>query len=232
MWIDDRAKENAQEKNNQNKYKNAPSKVGAILILTLLCLHPYIQMIKYIDFCLHKEQIVITQTVCEGFTWNDDNSYYDGVDYLNFSVEVSFKRKEIVSFNAHTLVFKDDKYLGYINSDFIGTSQRVKDNTTRAYFETNTTQKLYFHISHPTNTSWQNDELFKKLYYGNLDDFKFVTNIICVYFTDGTMVGHYLSLPDDFYYDENGMIYYKDQKSDKKRYYCYDDSGKKHYAKQ
>ena len=215
----------------KKEYPKGPSRLGAAIILLLLCILPYIQIVKYFDFCLHKEQVVVTQTICEGFTWNDDNSYYNGVDYLNFSIEVSFKKREVVSFNAHTLVFKGDEYIGYIDSDFQGTSQRMEENGMYAYFEPNTTQKLYFHISHPTNTSWQNDELFQELYYGDLEDFVFKTNIICVYFTDGTVVGHYLSLPSDFYYDENGIIHYKDQNSDKNRYYYYDDKGRKHYSK-
>ena len=208
-----------------------PVRVGSVFILLLLSLHPYIQAIKYIGFCLHKEQVIVEKTVCEGFAWDDDNIYYNGVDYLNFSIEVSFKKKEVVSFNAHTLVFKGNQYVGYIESDFMGTSQRVEKENTRAYFKTNTKQTLYFHVSHPRNTSWQGEELFKEIYEGNLEEFKFVTNIICVYFTDGTMVGHYLHLPSDFYYDENGRIYYKDQNRDKTRYYYYyDERGKRHYV--
>jgi hypothetical protein len=95
--------------------------------------------------------------------------------------------------------------MGYIMSEFTGTSERMDDNTPIAYFEPNTTQKLYFHIYHPTGTSWEFDELFAELYHGNLEDFEFVTNIICTNFTDGVTVGHYLLLADDFYYDENGI---------------------------
>jgi hypothetical protein len=206
-------------------------RLGSILILILLCIYPYVQVFNYIGFCQHKEQVIIEQTVCEGFTWNDENSYYDGVDYLNFSIDVSFKTKEVAVFNVHTLVFKGDKYIGYINSDFLGTSQRTEDGNSQAYFETNTKQTLYFHISHPRNTSWQNDALFKELYEGNLEEFTFVSNIICVNFTDGTTVGHSLVLQSDFYYDENGRIYYKDGNSDNRTYYYYDDNGKKHYIK-
>ena len=207
------------------------TKGGGWLILILLLLNPFIQICKYMDFCQHKEQVVIEQTVCNGFTWDDDNSYYNGVDYLNFSIDVSFKKKEVVSFTVHTLVYKGDKFIGYINSDFLGTSEREKDGVSRVYFETKTKQTLYFNISHPTNTSWQNDALFKELYYGNLEDYTFISNIICVDFTDGTMVGHYLFLPSDFYYDENGRIYYKDQNGDNKTYYYYDDNGKRHKIK-
>ena len=64
-----------------------------------------------------------------------------------------------------------------------------------------------------------------------LEDFEFVTNVICVYFADGTTVGHYLFLHDDFYYDENGIIHYKDQSCDEERYYHYDDKGIKHYSR-
>lgn len=223
---------NKEEKKNVDKENDlkGPSALGAAFMLLILCIHPYIQIVKYFDFCLHKEQILVTQTICEGFTWNDNNSYYNGMDYLNFSIEVSFKKKEVVSFNAHTLVYKENKYIGYIDSDFLGTSKCIEENSTRSYFEPQTTQKLYFHISHPTNTSWQNDELFKELYYGDLQDFVFITNVICVYFMDGTVVGHYLFSPSDFYYDGNGIIHYKDQDSNKNRYYYYDDKGHKHYS--
>ena len=208
-----------------------PVKSGGALILLLLCINPYIQFFKYMKFCQHKDQVIIEQTSCEGFTHNDNDGYYYGTDYLNFSIDVSFKDEEVVSFNAHTLVFKGDKYIGYIASDFWGTSERMTEHgNTRVYFESNTTQKLYFHISHPTNTSWQNDALFKELYEGNLEEYTFVTNIICVDFADGTMVGHYLSLPGDFYYDNNGIIHYKDQNSDEKKYYYYDSDGNKHYT--
>ena len=204
---------------------------GGGLILFLLCIYPYIQVFNYIGFCQHKNQVVIEQTVCDGFTWSDENSYYDGVDYLNFSIDVSFKKKEVATFNAHTLVFKGNQFIGYIKLDFLGTSVREKNGNTQAYFETKTKQTLHFSISHPTNTSWQNDALFKELYYGNLDEYTFITNIIRVDFTDGKVVGHYLLSQSDFYYDDNGRLYYKDQDKDNKTYYYYDDSGRKRYVK-
>ena len=204
-------------------------RLASYFILCLLCLHPYIQIFKYVDFCLHKEQVVIHETICEDIVWVDDNSYYDGVDYINFSIGTSFKKKMVASFNAHTLVFKDNHYIGYINSDFTRNNQQTQTNVTQSSFEPNSTEKLYFHISHPTNTSWQNHELFKEIYEGNMDDFHFITNIICVYFEDGTMVGHYLFLPSDFYYDENGVIHFKDKESNSNKYYYYDENGRKHY---
>ena len=203
---------------------------AALLVLAVI-LSPFYHFFSYINFCQHKEQVVIEQTVCEGLTWSNDNSYYQGADYLNFSIDVSFKKEEVANFTAHTLVFKNDKYIGCIKSEFSGTSEKMDGNTPVAYFETNTTQKLHFHIYHPTGTSWEFDELFEELYYGNLEDFEFVTNIICTNFTDGITVGHFLLLPNDFYYDENGTIHYKDQNSDQLRYYYYDSNGKKHYAK-
>ena len=199
---------------------------GAVALLVIaVILSPFYHFFRYMGFCQHKDQIVIEQTVCEGFTWNNNN------DYLNFSIDASFGKEEVAHFTTHTLVFKDDKYIGYIKSEFSGTSERMEDNTPIPYFETHSSQKLYFHISHPTNASWEFYELFKELYDGNLESFKFVTNIIYTTFTDSTTVGHFLLLPNDFYYDENGIIHYRDQLSDKIKYYYYDDNGRKHYVK-
>ena len=209
-----------------------PVQGGGMLILILLCINPFIQIFRYASFCQHKEQVIIEQTSYIDITWSDDNSYYNGQDNINLSIDVTFKKEEVSSFNAHTVVFKGDQYIGYIDSDFYGTSERVTDKgNTLQYFETNSKQTLYFHISHATNTSWSGDELFQQLFEGNIEEFTFITNVICVYFTDGTMVGHYLFLPDDFYYDENGIINFKDKNSDEKRYYYYDSKGNKHYVK-
>ena len=41
-----------------------------------------------------KNQVIIEQTTFEGITWRDDG-YVGGADYLNFSVEISFKDKEL-----------------------------------------------------------------------------------------------------------------------------------------
>ena len=204
----------------------------AVLVLIALLFSPFYYLVTYINFCQHKEQVIIEQTVCEGLTWSNDNSYVQGAEYLNLSINVSFKKKEVAYFTAHTLVFENDKYIGYIESEFSGTSERPNnDNSSIVYFETKTTQKLYFHIYHPTGVSWESDELFEKIYYGNLEDFKFVTNVIYTKFTDGISVGHFMLFPKDFYYDENGTIHYMDRNSDKLRYYYYDDNGKKHYVK-
>lgn len=209
--------------------QTSAKKIGARIFLAILCIYPFIAFFQYKDFCQHKNQVVVEQTVCEGFTWNDDNSYYKGVDYLNFSIDVSFKDVEVSGFDVHTVVFHGDKYVGYIQSHFSGTSERVEGNIHRNYFETNTKQKLYFHISHPTDTSWQGYELFKELYDGNISEFRFVSNIICVNFTDGTIVGRHLSTLD-FYYDENGVLCYKDIDGDGTKYYFYDKNGKKQYV--
>ena len=211
--------------------KSSGGALGAWFILLLLCFNPFIQIFRYTNFCQHKDQVVIERTVCKGLTWSDDGSYYNGKDYLNFSIEVSFKKQEVSHFNAHTLVFKGDKFIGYITTDFYGNSTRTEDNTTYKFFEKETTQTLDFNMSHPTDTSWQGHELFQELYYGNLEDYTFVTNVIYVYFSDGTTVGHYLFLNTDFYYDENGRIYFRDQDKGNKTYYYYDDNGKKHYVK-
>ena len=37
------------------------AKGGGILILAFFCILPYIQIFNYIDFCQHKEQIIIEQ---------------------------------------------------------------------------------------------------------------------------------------------------------------------------
>ena len=73
-------------------------------------------------------------------------------------------------------------------------------------FEANSNQSLKFHISHTRGYSWSGDELFEELYYGDLEDYTFVSNIIYVHFSDGTLVGRY----GDYYYDEDGQIHYEE----------------------
>lgn len=207
------------------KVPKVPS--GAIaIVFVICCIYPYIMIFEYIGYCLHKDQVTIEQTVYEGITWRDEG-YVGGTDYLNFSVEIAFKKKEVSKVYAHTLVFKDNKYIGHIQSTFEGTSEKRQDATLVYYFEPNSIQKMYFHLSHPTNRSWENNEVFKELYYGNAEDFTFTTNVIYVAFTDGVVVGHNFAT---YYYDENGIIYYKDENSHKDRYYYYDDKGRKRYA--
>ena len=207
------------------KIPKVPS--GAIaIILVICCIYPYLMIFEYINYCLHKNQVTIEQTVCEGITWRDDG-YIGGTDYLNFSVEISFKDKEVLAVGTHTLVFKGDKYIGHIQSRLEGTLEKNQEGNLVNYFEPNTTQKLYFHLSHPTNHSWDGYEIFKELYYGNAEDYTFVTNVIYVTFTDLIVVGHN---GGSYYYDENGTIYFKDENSPNERFYYYDNKGRKRYV--
>jgi hypothetical protein len=199
---------------------------GAIMIVLFVCsIYPFIIFFDYLSYCSHKNQVVIEQTNFEGSAWRDDG-YIGGTDYLNFSVEVSFKNKEVAYVEAHTLVFKGEKFIGHIQSRFEGTAEKTKDRNQVLYFEPNTTQKLYFHIKHPTNHSWEGYEVFKELYYGNINDYTIITNVISVTFTNLVVVGH----KSYYYYDEDGTIYFKDENSLKEKYYYYDSNGKKHYV--
>ena len=207
--------------------KKSPATGGtAALVLLVLCLYPFVQFFKYINYCQHKDQVIIRETVCTGIAWSDDNPYYDGVDYLNFHLDVSFGKKEVVSLDTHTLVFKGDEFIGYINMHFVGNAERTEGNTVKQYFEPNTDQKLSFSLQHTTNTSWDNNDIFREIYFGNLEDYRFETNVVCVTFEDGVTVGHAFA---DFYYDEKGVIHYKDEHRDEPRYYHYDSKGRKHY---
>ena len=135
---------------------------GGAIVLMLLCLYPYIQLFHYVDYCAHKNQIVIEQTVCQGFTWEGDR-YYNGMDRLNFSVDVRFKGKEVAYIVIHTVVRKDGRYVGYIKTEFTGNCTRMEDNTPHYYFERRTRQTLDFYMEHITGTSWSGEELMEEL---------------------------------------------------------------------
>ena len=207
------------------KAPTIPSGVIAI-ILAICCIYPYIVIFDYINYCTHKNQVVIEQTVCEGLSWSDEG-YSGGTDYLDFCIDVCFKKKEVSVLHVHTLVFKGDKFIGHVDLKFDGTNERIEDATRQYYFESNSSQKLYFHLKHNSNDDWENNEIFKELYYGNLQDYTFKTNVISVSFTDSVVVGHNFA---SYYYDEKGTIYFKDENSRKEKYYYYDDKGKRHYA--
>ena len=178
---------------------------GAIgMVLLLAGLSPFIDVFRYIDFCSRKNQVVIESTTCEGFTQGDD-----GKDYYNFSINVSFGKDEVNNFDVHTLVFKGDEFIGHIKSNFQGTSSHHDKSHYGKYFEANSNQKLEFSIAHTRGYSWNGHEIFEELYYGNLEDYTFVTNIICVYFYDGTWVGQAGSF--SYYYDEKGQIHYNEE---------------------
>lgn len=179
---------------------------GGAIVLMLLCLYPYIQLFHYVDYCAHKNQIVIEQTVCQGFTWEGDR-YYNGVDRLNFSVDVRFKGKEVAYMVIHTVVRKDGRYVGYIKTEFTGNCTRMEDNTPHYYFEKRTRQTLDFYMEHITGASWSGEELMEELYNGNLADYTFDSDVIYATFADGATVGAHLFLDSDFYYDEKGKLH-------------------------
>ena len=191
--------------------KKKASAVGSLLIVIIALIGPYLSLFKYIDFCLHKNQIAIESTVCDGFTQTDEYDHFD------FSMDVSIGKYEIESFETHTLVFQKGKFIGYIRSNFLGTSSRIEKNTEERYFESNSKQTLKFRLSHDRKTPLIWEPLFKELYDGKSEDFTFVSNVICVCFSDGTVVGH-LSLDSlDFYYDEFGQIHYDDEEEKSKK---------------
>ena len=178
------------------------AKTGGVLVLILLaCILPFIDVYRYIDFCKHKNQVTIESTICQGLTEETD-----GKDYLNFLMKVSFGKYEVNRLDVHTLVFKGDKFVGYIESSFSGASSHYENSHNGEKFEANSDQNLKFRISHTRGDSWSGDELFEELYYEDLEDYTFVSNIICVSFSDGTTVGRY----GDYYYNEDGQIHYEE----------------------
>lgn len=179
---------------------------GGAIVLALLCLYPYIQLFHYVNYCSHKNQIDIGQTVCHGFTWDGDR-YYNGVDRLDFSVDVRFKNKEVAYMVIHTVVRKDGRYVGYIKTEFTGNCTRMEENTPQYYFEKRTRQTLDFYMEHITGTSWSGEELMQELYNGNLEGYTFDSDVIYATFADGTIVGVHLFLDSDFYYDEKGKLH-------------------------
>ena len=182
--------------------------IGGGLIMAILCIYPFIHAINYIDFCTHKNQVIIEETVCEGFSYDASGNHGNGVDYLNFNIDVTFKKKEVSRFTVHTVVLKNGKYVGYIKTDFEGNCRRMDENVPIFYYDTQTRQTLKFNMSHDSGTSWSGKELMKEIYDGDLEDYSFESEVIMVNFTDGTMVGRFLLFDNNFYYDENGKFHY------------------------
>ena len=176
---------------------------GAVMILIIFALAgPYIDVFRYANFCNHKEEVVIESVEYEGITNGND-----GKDYINFSLEVSIGEYEVNQIVVHTLVYKGDKFVGYIQTYFKGNLSRPHKNSDAGkYFEAESRQTLKFSIEHTRGYSFDGEELFKELYYGDPEEFTFVPNIISVDYYDGITVGNHFGITD--YYDENGQIHF------------------------
>lgn len=187
-----------------------PAAGGAGLLLGIFLIYPFIAIFQYIDFCTYKDEVEISNAECYGFVWNDEiNSYQNGAEYVNFGIEVTFDDEPIRSMEIDTLVYKGDEFVGYIThsfeaSDFPNDSEVTEDGAT--CFKRDTTTTLYFNLHHVTGKAWDEDELITELYFGDLNDYTFVSEIILVSFCDFTMVGRYSSL--GHYYDTEGNVYW------------------------
>ena len=178
---------------------------GAVsLFFVIFLLYPYFLVFSYMNFCSYKDEVTIGTPVCHGFTWSDDNAYVNGLDCLNFSIDVTFDNKRALGFHADTLVYDKD-------GDFVGQLCCVDFDSDKLYedglcFEPNTTQTFWFYAYHVTGKSWENDPVLKELYYGNLEDYTFVTKITYVIFANFKIVGN----DNVHWYDTEGNIHWEE----------------------
>lgn len=176
--------------------------MGAVAILLVLSIFPYIWTCQYIGFCFHKNQVDVGNMELAARGWSEQLEEYA----IDFTVDIDVKRYDVSSIDFHTVVYKGDDFIGVIEGTLEGLTFKEIDGSERYVFEKNSEQTVYF-----TLTGWRNleksDALFRELYYGNPEDYRFETNIICVWFADGTQVGYYFNLPFDYEYDENGKMH-------------------------
>lgn len=187
-----------------------PATGGAGCLLSIFLLYPFIALFQYLDFCSYKDEVEILNAECYGFVWNDEaNSYQNGAEYANFGVEFTFDDEPVSSIQVDTLVYKGDEFIGYIThnfevADFPNDSEVTEDD--ELCFKRNTTTTLYFNIHHVTGKEWDEDDIITELYFGDLDDYTFVSEIIYISFCDFTLVGRFSSL--GHYYDTEGNIHW------------------------
>lgn len=179
--------------------------VGGIGILVLLSLFPYIWFFQYIDFCFHKNQVQVENVRMVEQGWDDSK----GEHFIKFYVDVEVRKYDITNVSFHTLVYKEGKFIGYINSNIAGPTFKQDGTSQYSVFEAETNPTMYFKISGGRNLS-NADDLFRELYDGNPEDYTFVVNLMGADFEDGTSVGHVYMTSMDFGYNENGEIQFSD----------------------
>ncbi len=178
---------------------------GGIAILMVMSIFPYVWFFQYVDFCLHKNQVQVENVRMVEQGWDEADEEH----IVKFYVDMEFGREEAILVSFHTLVYKDDKFIGYINSDIPGPFLKEEDGSQYHVFDTNTETTMYFNISGGRQIS-KADALFRELYGGNPEDYTFVVVFMGAQFSDGTTVGHVYLDNMDFQYDENGEIHFSD----------------------
>ena len=196
-WIEQIKKREREER--QRRF------VGAIGILMILSLYPYIWGVQLIGYCMHIHQVSVGEVTMLESGWSDALEEY----VVRFSVDVEVGRYAATHVQLHTLIYKNDKFIGYLTSDLRGQTLRQGKNSDYYVFEAGSRQTAYFDLK-----GWRNLEtaeaLFRELYYGDPEDYTFVTRLMGVAYEDGTDVGHlYLSVLD-FGYDENGQLHFSE----------------------
>ena len=186
-----------------NMPKTAKGAVGIFIMLFIF--YPYILLLFYMGFCGHKDEIEITKVECHGYSSREIDGYVGNRNCLDFTIEVEFDNKRILSFEVDTLVYnKEGKCVGYISETFEGNWQK-KENSTPC-FEPNTTQTFSYYEQYNGWSSY--DHFLEEIYYGDVNDYTFEAVITCIYFLDGTIVGHHNDIWHE--YDENGDAYWEE----------------------
>jgi len=194
--------------------KRMNKKYGGIALAIILALIPYVWGFSYLDFCLHKNQVQVDNVRMADRGWDEA----DGEHFIQFYVDMEFGREEANCVSFHTLVYKNGKFIGYINTD-IDAPASNHDGELRYAFDTKAEKTLYFNVSGGNNLSKSGD-LFRELYDGNPEDYTFEVKFMGARFTDGTTVGHiYLQDYFDYQYDENGEIHFTDSYLSKQGYW-------------
>ena len=180
---------------------------GGAAVLMILAILPYMWGFEYLKFCLHKNQVTVSNITMLDKGWSEEHNRYS----IDFSFTADFKHFNVYSFDVHTLVYKNGEFIGHIRTSTNGNIEKEFDDTIYEVFETNSTQTINFTFLSNWHTLEKSEDFFKELYNGNPEDYTFEIRVICVYFVDGTTVG-YSGLDDlKYYYDEKAKMHIVDQ---------------------
>lgn len=187
---------------------------GSLALGIILALIPYVWGFSYLDFCLHKNQVQVENVRMVEQGWDDSKQEH----FVKFYVDVEIGKYEVTNVSFHTLVYKNDKIIGYLSSDMSGPTFKQDGMHQYHVFDAKTKPTMYFKISGGSNLS-NADDLFRELYDGNPEDYTFVAKFMGAQFEDGTTVGHVYMNNMDFDYDENGEIHFSDNYLSKQGYW-------------
>ena len=195
----------------EEHYKERMGKKGVLTICgggvaIIFLLFPYIWGVEYIKFCNHEDRVEISEVAIVEKGWSESHDEYA----IDFTVDLEIDKYEAYAVDIHVLIYKGDEFIGWLPVTLNGIEHRYEDGSEYSVFPANEKHTMTFSFLGGRNLATA-DELFQEVWYGDEDDYTFVTKFMGVGFIDGTDVGYLYMDFQDYTYNTNDEEWYGGQ---------------------